>query len=317
MMQLPTYDDVLAAHERIRPHVHRTPVLTSSHLDGLAGARLFLKCENLQKIGAFKARGACNAVFGLSEEQAARGVLTHSSGNHGQALAYAAAKRGIPATIVMPETSARPKLDAVRGYGGRVVTCAPGTKAREDAVAAELERTGAEIVHPYADARVIAGQGTCARELIEEAGPLDAVVAPVGGGGLIAGTCVAVAGLAPRMTVFAAEPANADDAFRSKQAGQLIEDDAPQTIADGLRASLKPITFHYVRNAVEAVLTVTEAEIVAAMRLVWERLKIVIEPSSAVAVAAVLKNAPRFAGQRVGIIVTGGNVDLDRLPWTG
>ncbi|WP_187973169.1 beta-hydroxyaspartate dehydratase BhcB [Aquibium microcysteis] len=314
-MQLPNYDDVVAAHERIRPHVHRTPVLTSSHLDALAGARLLLKCENLQKIGAFKARGACNAVFGLSQEQAGRGVLTHSSGNHGQALAYAAAKRGIPATIVMPETSARPKLDAVRGYGGRVVTCAPGTKAREEAVAAELERTGAEIVHPYADARVIAGQGTCARELIEEAGPFDAIVAPVGGGGLISGTCVAAHAMAPGIKVFAAEPANADDAFRSKAAGHLVEDDAPQTIADGLRASLKPITFHYVRNDVEAVLTVSEAEIVAAMRLVWERLKIVIEPSSAVAIAAVLKNAERFAGQTVGIIVTGGNVDLDRLPW--
>lgn len=314
-MQLPTFDDVVAAHERIRPHVHRTPVLTSSHLDGLAGARLFLKCENLQKIGAFKARGACNAVFGLSQEQAARGVLTHSSGNHGQALAFAAAKRGIPATIVMPETSARPKLDAVRGYGGRVVTCAPGTKAREDAVAAELERTGAEIVHPYADARVIAGQGTCARELIEEAGPIDAIVAPVGGGGLISGTCIAAHAMAPGIRVFAAEPANADDAFRSKEAGRLIEDDAPQTIADGLRASLKPITFHYVQNDVDAVLTVAETEIVAAMRLVWERLKIIIEPSSAVAVAAVLKNAQHFAGQTVGIIVTGGNVDLDRLPW--
>jgi threonine dehydratase len=317
MMQLPTYDDVVSAHERIRPHIHRTPVLTSSHLDRLAGARLFLKCENLQKIGAFKARGACNAVFGLSEEQAARGVLTHSSGNHGQALAYAAAKRGIPATIVMPETSARPKLDAVRGYGGRVVTCAPGTKAREEAVAAELARTGAEIVHPYADARVIAGQGTCARELIEEAGPLDAIVAPVGGGGLISGTCIAAHAMAPAITVFAAEPANADDAFRSKQAGRLVEDDAPQTIADGLRASLKPITFHYVQNEVEAVLTVSEAEIVAAMRLVWERMKIIIEPSCAVAVAAVLKNADRFAGQKVGIIITGGNVDLDRLPWLG
>jgi len=316
-MQLPTYDDVVLAHERIRPHVHRTPVLTSSHLDGLAGARLLLKCENLQKIGAFKARGACNAVFGLSQEQAARGVLTHSSGNHGQALAFAAAKRGIPATIVMPETSARPKLDAVRGYGGRVVTCAPGTKAREEAVAGERERTGAEIVHPYADARVIAGQGTCARELIEEAGSLDAIVAPVGGGGLISGTCIAAHAMAPGIKVFAAEPANADDAFRSKEAARLIEDDAPQTIADGLRASLKPITFHYVQNAVEAVLTVSEAEIVAAMRLVWERLKIVVEPSSAVAVAAVLKNAPRFAGQTVGIIITGGNVDLDRLPWMG
>lgn len=314
-MQLPTFDDVLAAHERIRPHVHRTPVLTSSHLDGLAGARLFLKCENLQKIGAFKARGACNAVFGLSEAQAARGVLTHSSGNHGQALAYAAAKRGIPATIVMPETSAKPKLDAVRGYGGRVVTCAPGTKAREDAVAAELARTGAEIVHPYADARVIAGQGTCAREMIEETGALDAIVAPVGGGGLISGICIAAHAMVPGISVFAAEPANADDAFRSKKAGHLVEDDAPQTIADGLRASLKPITFHYVQNAVEAVLTVTEDEIAAAMRLVWERLKIVIEPSGAVAVAAVLKNAKRFAGRSVGIIITGGNVDLDRLPW--
>lgn len=316
-MQLPTFDDVVAAHERIRPHVHRTPVLTSSHLDQLAGARLFLKCENLQKIGAFKARGACNAVFGLSEAQAARGVLTHSSGNHGQALAYAAAKRGIPVTIVMPETSAKPKMDAVRGYGGRVVTCAQGTKAREEAVAAELERTGAEIVHPYADARVIAGQGTCARELIEETGALDAIVAPVGGGGLISGTCIAAHAMVPGIRVFAAEPANADDAFRSKEAGHLVEDDAPQTIADGLRASLKPITFHYVQNAVEAVLTVTEAEIVAAMRLVWERLKIVIEPSSAVAVAAVLKNAQHFAGQTVGIIITGGNVDLDRLPWMG
>ena len=316
-MQFPTFDDVVAAHERIRPHVHFTPVLTSSHLDRLTGARLFLKCENLQKIGAFKARGACNAVFGLSEAQAARGVLTHSSGNHGQALAYAAAKRGIAATIVMPETSARPKIDAVRGYGGRVVTCAPGTKAREEAVAAELERTGAEIVHPYADARVIAGQGTCARELIDETGPLDAIVAPVGGGGLISGTCIAAHAMAPGIKVFAAEPANADDAFRSKQAGHLVEDDAPQTIADGLRASLKPITFHYVHNAVEEVLTVSEAEIVAAMRLVWERLKIVIEPSSAVAVAAVLKNAQRFAGQTVGIIITGGNVDLDRLPWMG
>lgn len=315
-MQVPSFDDVLAAHERIRPHVHRTPVLTSSHLDGLAGARLFLKCENLQKTGAFKARGACNAVFGLTDDQAARGVLTHSSGNHGQALAYAAAKRGIPATIVMPETSARPKFDAVRGYGGHVVTCPPGTKAREDAVAAELERTGAEIVHPYADARVIAGQGTCARELIEEAGPLDAIVAPVGGGGLISGTCIATRAMAPRAKVFAAEPEKADDAFRSKQAGHLVEDDAPQTIADGLRASLKPITFHYVQNEVEDVLTVSEAEIVAAMRLVWERMKIVVEPSSAVAIAAVLKNAHRFAGQTVGIIVTGGNVDLDKLPWT-
>ncbi len=316
-MRIPDLDDVLAAHDLIRPHVHRTPVLTNRHLDGLAGASLFFKCENFQKVGAFKARGACNAVLSLSDEEARNGVATHSSGNHGQAIAYAARRRGIAATIVMPETAAKPKFEGVRGYGGDVVTCKPGTKAREEAVAGVLERTGATFLHPFDDARVIAGQGTCALELIEDAGPLDALVAPVGGGGLISGTCLAASGLSPGTKVFAGEPEQADDACRSKAAGHIVEDDAPQTIADGLKASLKPLTFHFVSNHVSAVLTVSEKEIVDAMRLVWERMKIVIEPSSAVAVAAVLKNRDVFAGQRVGIILTGGNVDLDRLPWAG
>ena len=316
-MDIPTFDDVLAAQDRIGPHVHRTPVLTNGHLDGLAGASLFFKCENFQKVGAFKARGACNAVFSLTDEEAKRGVATHSSGNHGQAIAYAAGRRGIRATIVMPETAARPKFDGVRGYGGEVVTCPPGTRSREEAVAAVLERTGANFLHPFDDARVIAGQGTCGLELLQDAGPLDAIVAPVGGGGLISGTCLAASGFSTATKVYAAEPEQADDACRSKRAGRIVEDDAPQTIADGLKASLKPLTFHFVANQVSDVLTVSEKDIVDAMRLVWERMKIVIEPSSAVAVAAVLKNREVFAGQRVGIILTGGNVDLDRLPWAG
>lgn len=316
-MDIPTFDDVLAAQDRIGPHVHRTPVLTNGQLDDLAVASLFFKCESFQKVGAFKARGACNAVFGLTDEEAKRGVATHSSGNHGQAIAYAAGRRGIHSTIVMPETAAKPKFDGVRGYGGEVVTCPPGTRSREEAVAAVLERTGANFIHPFDDARVIAGQGTCGLELLQDVGHLDAIVAPVGGGGLISGTCLAASGFSPATKVYAAEPEQADDACRSKRAGHILEDDAPQTIADGLKASLKPLTFHFVANHVSDVLTVSEKEIVDAMRLVWERMKIVIEPSSAVAVAAVLKNREVFAGQRVGIILTGGNVDLDRLPWAG
>lgn len=314
-MYIPTYNDVCAAHERIAPYVHRTPVLTSSYLNGLSGAELFFKCENFQKAGAFKVRGACNAVFGLSEADARRGVATHSSGNHALSLTYAAGRRGIKATVVMPETAPKAKMDAVRGYGGEVITCAPSTEARERTLEALVERTGAEFVHPYNDHRVIAGQGTCARELLDEAGELDAVVAPIGGGGMISGTCLTLASLAPTTKIFAAEPKNADDAFRSFKAGRIIEDDAPQTVADGLKVSLRERTFHFVSTYVSDILLVSEEEIVAAMRLVWQRMKIVIEPSSAVAVAAVLKNPGLFAGRRVGVILTGGNVDLDKLPW--
>lgn len=312
---VPTYDDVLAAERRIRPYVHRTPVLTSEYFDTLSGARLFFKCENLQKTGAFKARGAVNAVFSLPEAQAAKGVATHSSGNHGQALCYAARRRGIPATVVMPHTAPAAKKAAVRAYGGTIVECAPSMDAREETLNRELARTGADLVHPYADARVIAGQGTCAKELIEDCGPLDALIAPISGGGLISGTCLTIAAIAPGVSVYGAEPARADDALRSLKAGHIITEDAPETIADGLKASLKDLTWHFISRHVTDIFTATEEEIVEAMLLVWERMKLVIEPSSAVTVAAVLKNRAAFSGVRVGVILSGGNVDLDRLPW--
>ncbi|MCX7644748.1 MAG: pyridoxal-phosphate dependent enzyme [Rhodobacteraceae bacterium] len=314
-MQIPTYDDVIAAHERIRPHIHRTPVLTSTYLDERSGAQLFFKCENFQKAGAFKVRGACNAVFGLSDEMAAKGVATHSSGNHALSLAYAAGRRGIPCHVVMPRTAPEAKKAAVRGYGGEITECEPSTSSRE-AVFAELQaRTGAEFVHPYNDPRVIAGQGTCARELLEQVEGLDAVIAPIGGGGMVSGTCLTLSALAPHVEIYAAEPAQADDACRSLRAGRIIADDAPQTVADGLKVPLKELTWHFVRTHVTDILTASEAEIIDAMKLTWQRMKIVMEPSCAVPLATILKHPDVFAGKRVGVIVTGGNVDLDRLPW--
>lgn len=314
-MYIPTFDDVLAAHRRIEPHIHRTPVLTSRMLNELAGAELFFKCENLQRAGAFKARGATNAVFGLSAEQAARGVATHSSGNHGTCLSFAAGRRGIPCTVVMPRTAPQAKKDAVRGYGGRVVECEPSTSSREAVFAEVVNESGAEFVHPYNDHRVIAGQATCSRELIEQVEGLDAVIAPIGGGGMVSGTCLTLSNLAPRIAIYAAEPEQADDACRSFKAGHIIADDAPDTVADGLKVPLKELTWHFVRHHVSDILTASEQEIVEAMKLIWKRLKLVMEPSSAVPLATILKNQPLFAGKRVGIIVTGGNVDLDKLPW--
>lgn len=313
---LPTLYDIRAAQDRIRPHVHRTPVLTCAALDAMSGARLVFKAEPLQKGGAFKARGACNAVFALDDATATRGVATHSSGNHGQALSYAAARRGIPATVVMPRTASRAKRDAVLGHGGRVVDCDPGNAAREAMLAQVVAETGAEVVHPYNDVRVIAGQGTCAVELLQDSGPIDSLVAPIGGGGLIAGCALALSALAPATTVIVAEPANADDAHRSLKAGRLITHDAPTTIADGLKASLKDLTWSVVSRHVRDVLLVTEDEIAAAMGLLWRRLKIVVEPSAAVPLAVILKHPEVFAGKRVGVILTGGNVDLERLPWS-
>lgn len=314
-MKIPTLDDMLEARERIAPHIHRTPVLTSRMLDEAAGTSLFFKCENLQKAGAFKARGASNAVFGLSEEQARKGVATHSSGNHGTCLSYAAGRRGIPCTVVMPRTAPQAKKDAVRGYGGRVVECEPSTSSREAVFAEVVAETGAEFVHPYNDPRVIAGQATCSAELIEQVADLDAVVAPIGGGGMISGTCLTLSHLAPHVKIYAAEPEQADDACRSFKAGRIIADDAPETIADGLKVPLKELTWRFVSRHVADVLTASEAEIVEAMKLTWKRLKIVMEPSSAVPLAVVLKHPEIFAGKRVGVIVTGGNVDLDKLPW--
>lgn len=314
-MYIPTYDDVVAAHARIKPYIHRTPVLTSRYINTLAGAELHFKCENFQKAGAFKARGASNAVFGLTDAAAARGVATHSSGNHGLCLSYAAGRRGIACTVVMPRTAPQAKKDAVRGYGGTVVECEPSTSSREAVFAEVVARTGAEFVHPYADPRVIAGQATASRELNEQVPGLDAVIAPIGGGGMISGTCLTLSTIAPKVRIYAAEPMQADDAYRSFKAGHIIADDAPETVADGLKVPLKELTWHFVSRHVTDILTVSEAEIVEAMKLIWKRMKIVMEPSSAVPLAAILKNPSVFAGQKIGVIITGGNVDLDKLPW--
>lgn len=314
-MEIPGFDDVLAAEARIRPYIHRTPVLTSSHLNALTGAELFFKCENFQKAGAFKVRGACNAVFGLDEAQAARGVATHSSGNHALSLAYAAGRRGIPCHVVMPHTAPEAKKEAVRGYGGVITECEPSTSSREAVFAGVATRTGAEFVHPYNDPRVIAGQATCSRELLEQVEGLDTVIAPIGGGGMVSGTCLTVSSIAPGVDVFAAEPKAADDAFRSLRAGHIIADDAPETVADGLKVPLKDLTWHFVSRHVTDILTAEEDQIIAAMKLVWKRMKIVMEPSSAVPLAVILANPGLFRGRRIGVVVTGGNVDLDRLPW--
>lgn len=314
-MIIPTLDDMLAAHTRIKPYIHETPVLTSRYLDELTGASLFFKCESLQKAGAFKARGASNAVFGLSDEQAKKGVATHSSGNHGTCLSYAAGQRGIPCTVVMPHTAPQAKKDAVRGYGGRVVECEPSTTSREAIFAEVVAETGAEFVHPYNDPRVIAGQATCSRELMQQVDNLDAVIAPIGGGGMVSGSCLTLSSLAPDVAIYAAEPEQADDAYRSFKAGHIIADDAPQTIADGLKVPLKDLTWHFVSNHVTDIFTASEQEIIDAMHLIWKRMKIVMEPSSAVPLATILKNSELFRGKRVGVIITGGNVDLDGLPW--
>ncbi len=319
-MYIPTYEDMLAAHERIKPHIRRTPIRVSNYLNELAGAQLFFKCENFQEPGAFKVRGATNAVFSLDEEQAAKGVATHSSGNHASCLSYAAMLRGIPCNVVMPRTAPQAKKDTVRRYGGKITECEPSTTSREETFAKVQAETGGDFVHPYNDPRVIAGQGTCAKELVEQiaeldGGALDAVVAPIGGGGMISGTCLTLSTLAPNTKVIAAEPEQADDAYRSFKAGYIIADDAPKTVADGLLVPLKDLTWHFVSNHVSEIYTASEQEIVDAMKLIWKHLRIVMEPSSAVPLATILKNPEAFAGKRVGVIVTGGNVDLDKLPW--
>jgi len=316
-MYIPGYQDVETAHKRIAPYIHRTPILTSMFMNELTGADLFFKCENFQKAGAFKVRGASNAVFGLTDKQAAKGVATHSSGNHGLSLSYAAGRRGIPVSVVVPRTAPEAKKQAMRGYGATVVECEPGTSSREAVFADVVAKSGADFVHPYNDPRVIAGQATCSREMLEELGTLDAIVAPIGGGGMVSGTCLTVSSIAPGTRIYAAEPVNADDAHRSFKAGHIIADDAPDTVADGLKVPLKELTWHFVKNHVEDILTASEQEIIDAMYLTWQRMKIVMEPSSAVPLAAIIKNRELFAGKRVGVIITGGNVDLDKLPWLG
>jgi threonine dehydratase len=315
MLTEPTLSDIRAAAQRIKPYIHHTPVLTSSTFNELCGAELFFKCENLQKVGAFKIRGATNAVFSLTDEEAAHGVATHSSGNHAAALALAARWRGIKAYVVMPENAPAVKRAAVQGYGAEIFPCAPTLQAREDRLAEVVAQTGATFIAPYNDYRVIAGQGTCALELCEEVPGLDVVMAPVGGGGLLSGTALAVKGLASGTQVIAAEPQRADDAWRSVQAGHIIPVDHPDTVADGLRTSLGDKTFPIIQRDVAQIVTVSEEAIISATKLVWERMKIVVEPSGVVPLAALLSHALDLPGKRVGIIFSGGNVDLDHLPW--
>lgn len=312
---LPTIAEVRAATERIRPYAHRTPVLTCASLDAMTGAALFFKCENFQRVGAFKFRGAANAVLSLSDEEASRGVATHSSGNHAAALALAARLRSVPAHVVMPRTAKAVKRAAVAGYGARIVLCEPTLAAREATLADVVAATGATVVHPYNDARVIAGQGTAALELLADVPGLDLVLAPVGGGGLLSGTAIAVAGVSPNTRVVGAEPAAADDAFRSFHEGRIVPSVDPRTVADGLLTSLGTLTFAIIRERVAEIVTVSEDAIVAAMRHTWERMKIVIEPSSAVPLGALLEGKFPAAGRRIGVIISGGNVDLADLPW--
>jgi len=311
-----TIEHMREAHERIKPYINRTPVLQSQYLNDLTGADIYFKCENFQEAGAFKVRGACNAVFGLTDEQAKNGVCTHSSGNHALSLSYAAGRRGIPCNVVMPRTAPQAKKDAVKRYGGTITECEPSTTSREATFAEVQARTGGEFVHPYNDPRVIAGQATCSAELLEQVdGPLDAVVAPIGGGGMISGTCLTISNLAPNTKIYAAEPEQADDAYRSFKAGHIIADDAPVTIADGLKVPLKENTWHFVSKFVTDIHTASEQEIIDAMKITWKYLRIVMEPSCAPPLATILKNPEVFKGKRVGVIVTGGNVDLDKLPW--
>jgi threonine dehydratase len=314
-MYIPTYQDMLDAHERIKPHINRTPIRTSDYLNELTGAQLFFKCENFQEPGAFKVRGAANAVFGLTDEQAKNGVATHSSGNHASCLSYAAMRRGIPCNVVMPRTAPQAKKDTVRRYGGVITECEPSTTSREETFARVQAETGGDFVHPYNDPRVIAGQGTCSKEFMEQVDGLEMMVAPIGGGGMISGTCLTLSTLAPEVQIIASEPEQADDAYRSFKAGHIIADDAPQTIADGLLVPLKERTWHFVSNYVTDIYTASEEEIIDAMKITWKHLRIVMEASCAVPLATILKNKDKFAGKRVGVIITGGNVDLDKLPW--
>ena len=308
-----TFGDVLAAADLIAGRVHRTPVLTCTALDGLAGRRLFLKCENLQKVGAFKFRGATNALLQRRDD---RPVVTHSSGNHAQAVALAARQMGRQAHIVMPTTAPAVKRAAVLGYGARVIPCEPTLEARETTAARVVAEVDGFLLPPYDHPHIIAGAGTAALELLEQAGPLDAIIAPIGGGGLMAGTCIAAAGRSPSTRLFASEPTLADDAFRSLQTGVLQPPAPPASVADGLLTGLGDLTWPIVRDHLHAVLLVDDDAILSAMRLVWERAKIVIEPSAAVGVAAVMCHAEQLNGcSRVGIILSGGNVDLDTLPW--
>ncbi len=311
----PTLQIIREAHARIMPHIHRTPVLSSSILNAQVGAELIFKCENFQKVGAFKARGACNAVMSLTDEQARRGVVTHSSGNHGAALAWAARLRGIKATVVVPDNAPAPKKRAIAAYGADIVFCAPNVVAREAAVAALIEKYGYFLIHPFDNDQVIAGQGTATLELLEKRPDLDMVISPLGGGGLLSGTSIAAKGIKPSIKVFGAEPRGSDDGYRSFTTGVRVTEQTPETICDGLRTTLSERTFNNIRANVDGIGVASEENVIKAMRLTWELLKIIVESSCSPPLGAILEGNIDVKGKRVGIILTGGNVDLDKLPW--
>jgi threonine dehydratase len=314
-LTIPSFKDIQAAHKRISGQIHRTPVMTSASINEMTGVQAFFKCENFQKVGAFKYRGATNAVHSLSDARAAHGVATHSSGNHAAALALAARIRGVRCYVAMPENAPKSKIEAVKQYGAEITFCEPTLASREETLNAIIRRTGAELIHPYDNFNVICGQGTAAKEFIEDEPGLEVLLVPVGGGGLLSGSSVSAKAMIPGIRVFGCEPANADDACRSFHSGTIIPSVSPKTIADGLLTSLSELTFTIIRENVENILTVSEASILSAMRLVWQRMKIIIEPSSAVPVAVMMDNREKFTGKKVGIILSGGNCDLSNLPF--
>ena len=310
-----TLKDIEAAHERIRPLIHRTPVFTNSSLNKLSGAELYFKCDNFQKVGSFKIRGATNTVEQLTIEELNRGVATTSSGNHGAALSMAVTRRGGKTKVVMPNNTPEIKVNNVERNGGEVVWCEPEQESRESVLKELIEKTGAVVVHPYNDERIMAGQGTCAKELLEDYPDLDTIVSPVSGGGLLSGTLLSSKALKANIQVFGAEPVEADDAYRSLKLGKIVPNETINTICDGLRAQIGALTFPVIADLVDDIITVTEEEIIDSMRMIWERLKMIVEPSSSITLGAILKNKDRFSGKKVGLIISGGNVDLDHLPW--
>lgn len=313
--EIPAFSDILSAAERISPYAHHTPVTTSSYFDHETGGKIYFKCENLQKVGAFKFRGACNAVFSLSDKEAGQGVATHSSGNHGQAVALAAKLRGIPAHVVMPEYAPKLKVNAVKGYGAEVSRCENSMESRQSVLNSVVDNTGATFIHPYDDTRVVAGQGTAALEFLDEIPELDIILTPVGGGGLLSGTAITAKQHFQSVRVIGSEPETVDDAYRSFKSGKHIIDGNGETVADGLRATLGELNFRIIHRDVDDIVTVTEESIINAMRTFWERTKLIIEPSCAVPIAALLEKKIDVTGKKVGVIMTGGNLDLEKLPW--
>ena len=310
-----TLKDIVAAHDRIAPFIHRTPVLTNKSLNELSGAELYFKCENFQKAGSFKIRGATNTVELLNQDELGRGIATTSSGNHGAALSMAVSRRNGKTKVVMPHNTPKIKVKNVERNGGEVIWCEPDQTSREEVLKDLVVKTGSTVVHPYNDERIVMGQGTAGKELIEDHPDLDAIVSPVSGGGLLSGTLLSAQGINPKIKVYGAEPLEADDTFLSLQKGEIVPNKTINTICDGLRAQIGTITFPIIQSYVEEVITLTEEEIIESMKMIWERMKIVVEPSCSITLAAVLKSSDRFAGKKVGLIISGGNVDLERLPW--